>query len=692
MGTAPTGKAIDAQYLLDQLKNFDSKILANKYGITKTVKNDFTVYADGSSPDPDLKVRNGRVDLLKTDATDTVAAWSSLFTTKTELQSGDAAHVLSHKFYTKNFMINDAKNTILQYNASDNTFFIEKSNWCFNGGDNKDFIVSQANNIILEIGSGDGHLTIPCVTQAKGKGYDHACIYGPDLEQTLGFGEFAIGLGWKADGTGSYTDNFTEDSLKTGVILQPGGEARLRGASETNLQVGDKPVFESSANRTKMRVNSGTGDNRGFIQITKDTSGSNIYLTANTFSIGHGANNDSEIATMTYNHSKSLLSLNKDFATSSLHTDSIESETADAVIAVANTLAIDSSKEFYTNHIENADDGEQSAEITLEGGGSSAKVLLYAGGEENSAQLTMQGSSTTGDKIELNANNITFKIDGNTITMPKDKSGTIAIAGDSGSSVTYETDAVESTVDMKSIEDDEGGRHSKSACFGSFSTAVGKKIGMNSDGVYLYMPWDGSSQSYGHIIAGDDDDNGDASLYHTALSGDSDDDVPAFRRILDSVNFSDYVSTGYKGRSWGGCKIPTTGSETDVLNQYWQTMTGYHYIKVGNYVSMKLYIPRLKTGAGDAYGAYELPFTFKNAVATAIVPEPKYSRRTVLGDDCWAGTYCMEFSGKRLPLYAPESATSDELNDYGVSHSRGWTYSINYRTGWDTILLEGQIV
>ncbi|MCM1327268.1 MAG: hypothetical protein NC094_12100 [Bacteroidales bacterium] len=38
-----------------------------------TINGNFTVYADGSSPDPDLKVRDGRVDILKTDNGNSVA-------------------------------------------------------------------------------------------------------------------------------------------------------------------------------------------------------------------------------------------------------------------------------------------------------------------------------------------------------------------------------------------------------------------------------------------------------------------------------------------------------------------------------------------------------------------------------------------------------------------------------------------
>ncbi len=40
------------------------------------IMGDFTVYADGSSPDPDLKVRDGRVDILKTDGGNSVAKFT----------------------------------------------------------------------------------------------------------------------------------------------------------------------------------------------------------------------------------------------------------------------------------------------------------------------------------------------------------------------------------------------------------------------------------------------------------------------------------------------------------------------------------------------------------------------------------------------------------------------------------------
>ena len=54
----------EATEKLDKLKAEDIGALPTSGGM---VKGDFTVYADGASPDPDLKVRDGRIDMLRND-------------------------------------------------------------------------------------------------------------------------------------------------------------------------------------------------------------------------------------------------------------------------------------------------------------------------------------------------------------------------------------------------------------------------------------------------------------------------------------------------------------------------------------------------------------------------------------------------------------------------------------------------
>ena len=119
---------------------------------------------------------------------------------------------------------------------------------------------------------------------------------------------------------------------------------------------------------------------------------------------------------------------------------------------------------------------------------------------------------------------------------------TVLTSDNSGGNVINDDDTALSVVDMFTDSDGNG----KAARFGTFGSDVGDAIGIGSDGVYLYMPYSGASNDYGHLIAGDDSTtDGDGSLYHSALDGDSDDHAPTrWRRILDSENFTDYIKGG----------------------------------------------------------------------------------------------------------------------------------------------------
>ena len=78
------------------------------------IKGNFTVYADGSSPDPDLKVRDGRVDILKTDTSTGVSADSVGIFEKTNTTS-------RVRISTQEFKVNDELNSQTAFQVKSGT-------------------------------------------------------------------------------------------------------------------------------------------------------------------------------------------------------------------------------------------------------------------------------------------------------------------------------------------------------------------------------------------------------------------------------------------------------------------------------------------------------------------------------------------------------------------------------------------
>lgn len=98
------------------------------------------------------------------------------------------------------------------------------------------------------------------------------------------------------------------------------------------------------------------------------------------------------------------------------------------------------------------------------------------------------------------------------------------------------------------------------------------------------------------------------------------------------------VTYGFKERDISGGLLPQKGTsygETPVLSQYAQQRTGYSYIKIGNYVTLKLLTPRLYAYgcSADSCYMYTLPFTFKSAIITTSVDNTKNSfKKNVLAN------------------------------------------------------------
>lgn len=207
-----------------------------------------------------------------------------------------------------------------------------------------------------------------------------------------------------------------------------------------------------------------------------------------------------------------------------------------------------------------------------------------------------------------------LKIHGKELTFNGDK---VLVDDDSTYFVMNETSSVDSVTEMYIDKSGNG----KPAHFGCLSGDVGDDIGIGSDGVYLYMPYGGESENYGHIIAGDDESNaGDASLYHAALDGDG--GIGRWRRVLDSENYTDYI--GGASGAVVGHKDYTNDRKYDhhtLSNAQYETMMqedfGYDYVINGKHISMTIY--------GRSYASYEgrrinytLPFTIKNGYAYTV--------------------------------------------------------------------------
>lgn len=266
--------------------------------------------------------------------------------------------------------------------------------------------------------------------------------------------------------------------------------------------------------------------------------------------------------------------------------------------------------------------------------------------------------------------------------------------------VINETSSVDSITEMYR----DGSGNGKPAHFGCFSSDVGDDIGIGSDGVYLCMPYGTDSENYGHIIAGDDEcDAGDASLYHAAL--DSDGGIGRWRRILDSENYTDYISGGgtaitcgsksqENGFSTSGFKIPRYNPT--LLQQYGQRATGYFYIKMGKIVYMTITLPRLLSVSSEGYWDYTLPFTFKSFSMTS---NPRANEFNILsgcsGDDVHGYSRVVgDGSARRnkIEVYPKPISESDMMyQDYNTETGRWSYYLSDNRQWWQVVTIVGEI-
>lgn len=251
--------------------------------------------------------------------------------------------------------------------------------------------------------------------------------------------------------------------------------------------------------------------------------------------------------------------------------------------------------------------------------------------------------------------------------------------------VTNETSSVDSVTEMYIDRYGNG----KPAHFGCLSGDVGDDIGIGSDGVYLFMPYGGESENYGHIIAGDDECNaGDASLYHAALDGDG--GIGSWRRILDSSNYTDYI---------GGASGAVVGHKDYTNNRYYDHHTlsnaqyetmmqedfGYDYVINGKHISMTIY--------GRSYASYEsrrinytLPFTIKNGYAYTV---QLYGCPIVtLAPDSSRGSVGL-YNTNKLPIdpvrYKPSSYQ-------GLCDFQGEANGLTYGKDKFVIVIEGTLV
>lgn len=186
------------------------------------IKGNFTVYADGSSPDPDLKVRDGRVDILKTDADTT---------------TGTAASSVA--IFEKSRIEFLAENTRIKTGSGKNAIQILKS-----ANDTMDFV---------NIGNADSQSAL------QGKG---TFIYGEKITIKNNYGITDLSFGDEADIFVGETLTISTDDNK--------GRRAVIMADTDKLQIGTTDLDQHTYDIIKDKSNTGAHPSIG-MRIEQDS-------------------------------------------------------------------------------------------------------------------------------------------------------------------------------------------------------------------------------------------------------------------------------------------------------------------------------------------------------------------------------------------------------------------------------------